>query len=107
MTTLANCVARAISWPAVPEVAQKLLLSFDHPAFWRSTLAVSAYAQTLARALDLDQDLARMGGLGGLILRSGILLVALVVLVVLVTLVTPEGYEDIQQRAIEPDSRIG
>ena len=25
----------------------------------------------------------------------------------LVTLMTPEGYEDIQQRAIEPDSRIG
>ena len=88
----------------MPEAAQKLLLSFDHPAFWRSTLAVSAYAQTLARALDLDQDLACMGGL---IRRSGILLVALVVLVVLVTLVTPELYEDIQQRAIEPDSRIG
>lgn len=122
MSTLAPYLARAVLLPALPEAAQPMLGScgrdnrslpplagligcmtralpqpaqFDRLGFWRSMLAVSAYAQTVARAMKLDEDMA---GIGGLLLRSG---------VVLMSLVAPERAKDVQERALEPDSRIG
>lgn len=56
--TLAACMCSA--FPAV--------IGFDRLAFWRSTLALAAYTQPLARALGLDEDEAY---LGGLVLRTG------------------------------------
>ncbi|WP_332291422.1 HDOD domain-containing protein [Aquincola agrisoli] len=56
--TLSACMSGA--FPAV--------IGFDRLAFWRSTLALAAYTQPLARALDCDEDIAY---LGGLVLRTG------------------------------------
>ncbi|MBK7617151.1 MAG: HDOD domain-containing protein [Vitreoscilla sp.] len=62
--TLSACMAGA--FPDVPH--------FDRLEFWRGTLAVAAYAQPVARALDLDEDTAY---LGGLVLRTGRILMLL------------------------------
>lgn len=56
------------AFPALP--------GFDRLGFWRSNLANAAYAQTLARGLDVDPDVAY---LGGLMLRTGQVLMAMVV----------------------------
>ena len=56
--TLAACMSGA--FPTV--------IGFDRLSFWRSTLALAAYTQPLARALGLDEDEAY---LGGLVLRTG------------------------------------
>jgi len=56
--TLAACMSSA--FPSV--------IGFDRLSFWRSTLALAAYTQPLARAMGLDEDEAY---LGGLVLRTG------------------------------------
>ena len=71
------------------------LKDFDRLSFWRGTLAVAAYAQPIARALDLDEDMAY---LGGLMLRTGQLLM---------WMVEPEQARSVVTRAIDLDSRIG
>ena len=68
---------------------------FDRLAFWRGTLAVAAYAQPLARALDLDEDMAY---LGGLMLRTGQLLMLMV---------DPSRALQVTTQAKGLDSRIG
>ena len=68
---------------------------FDRLGFWRGTLAVAAYAQPIARALDLDEDMAY---LGGLMLRTGQLLM---------WMVDPDHAEQAGVLAKELDSRIG
>ena len=71
------------------------LKDFDRLSFWRGTLAVAAYAQPIARALDLDEDMAY---LGGLMLRTGQLLM---------WMVEPAQARSVVTRAIDLDSRIG
>lgn len=68
---------------------------FDRLGFWRGTLAVAAYAQPIARALDLDEDMAY---LGGLMLRTGQLLM---------WMVDPERAQQAARQSEELDSRIG
>lgn len=68
---------------------------FDRLSFWRGTLAVAAYAQPIARALDLDEDMAY---LGGLMLRTGQLLM---------WMVEPEQARSVVIKSAELDSRIG
>ncbi len=68
---------------------------FDRLSFWRGTLAVAAYAQPIARALDLDEDMAY---LGGLMLRTGQLLM---------WMVDPDHARQAGAQAQELDSRIG
>lgn len=75
------------AFPAIP--------GFDRLAFWRGTLAVAAYAQPLARALDLDEDVAY---LGGLMLRTGQLLMLMV---------DPARVLQVASQATELDSRFG
>lgn len=83
--TLSACMAGA--FPDIP--------GFDRKAFWRGTMAVAAYAQPLARWLDADEDTAY---LGGLMLRTGQLLMLLV---------EPERMADVATHCSELDSRIG
>lgn len=68
---------------------------FDRLGFWRGTLAVAAYAQPIARALDLDEDMAY---LGGLMLRTGQLLM---------WMVDPDRAQQAARQSEELDSRIG
>lgn len=63
--TLSACMSSAF-----PQV-----IGFDRLAFWRSTLALAAYTQPLARALGVDEDEAY---LGGLVLRTGQILMLMV-----------------------------
>lgn len=83
--TLSACMAGA--FPEIP--------GFDRKAFWRGTMAVAAYAQPLARWLDADEDTAY---LGGLMLRTGQLLMLLV---------EPQRMTDVVMHCAELDSRIG
>ncbi len=83
--TLSACMAGA--FPNIP--------GFDRKAFWRGTMATAAYAQPLARWLDADEDTAY---LGGLMLRTGQLLMILV---------EPERMAEVGTHCIELDSRIG
>lgn len=82
---LSACMAGALPQPA----------HLDRVAFWRSTMAVAGYAQVFAKALQQDEEVAY---LGGLMLRSGLLLM---------TMVDPERALDVARRAEAPDSRIG
>jgi HD-like signal output (HDOD) protein len=66
----------------------------DRVGFWRATLAVAGFAQCLARAMQQDEDVAYIGGL---MLRSGQLLM---------TMVDPEAALAVARQAKEPDSRI-
>jgi HD-like signal output (HDOD) protein len=68
---------------------------FDRLEFWRGTLAVAAYAQPLARALDLDEDTAY---LGGLMLRTG---------QILMLMVDPTSTLLAERHAVDLDARIG
>lgn len=83
--TLSACMAGA--FPNIP--------GFDRKAFWRGTMAVAAYAQPLARWLDADEDTAY---LGGLMLRTGQLLMILV---------EPQRMAEVAAHCAELDSRIG
>ena len=83
--TLSACMAGA--FPEIP--------GFDRKAFWRGTMAVAAYAQPLARWLDGDEDTAY---LGGLMLRTGQLLMLLV---------EPQRMAEVSAHCTELDSRIG
>lgn len=83
--TLSACMAGAF-----PKLA-----FFDRLEFWRGTLAVAAYAQPLARALDLDDDTAY---LGGLMLRTG---------QILMLMVDAENTLLAERHAVDLDSRIG
>ena len=67
---------------------------FDRLAFWRTTLATAAYAQPLARFLEEDEDAAY---LGGLMLRTGQLLMLMV---------DPDMTQRIGRLSLEIDSRI-
>lgn len=67
---------------------------FDRLAFWRTTLATAAYAQPLARFLQEDEDAAY---LGGLMLRTGQLLMMMV---------DPDMTQRIGRLSLEIDSRI-
>ena len=62
--------------------------------FWRTTLATAAYAQPLARFLEEDEDAAY---LGGLMLRTGQLLMLMV---------DPDMTQRIGRLSLEIDSRI-
>jgi len=68
---------------------------FDRVGFWRSTLAVAAYSQALAPALDADPDTAY---LGGLVVRTG---------QILMTMAEPAAMAEVTRHARAPDSRIG
>jgi len=83
--TLAACMTGA--FPVVD--------GMDRMAFWRSTLAVAAYAQVLARYLDADEDVAYVAGL---MLRTGQILMAMV---------DPGYVSAVAEHAVEVDSRIG
>lgn len=67
---------------------------FDRLAFWRGTLAVASHAQALAPLLDVDPAVAY---LGGLMLRTGQILMAMV---------DPSGAAEVARHALAPDSRI-
>lgn len=71
------------------------LPGFDRVTFWKANLSTGAYAQALARALDVDPDEAY---LGGLMLRTGQLLMAMV---------NPPELAQVLRQAVEVDSRIG
>lgn len=79
--------AMAGSFPELP--------GLDRLAFWRGNLATAAYAQALARALDVDPDTAY---LGGLMLRTGQVLMAMA---------QPELVAEVARHAQALDSRIG
>jgi HD-like signal output (HDOD) protein len=83
--TLSACMVAAFPTPRM----------FDRLEFWRGTLAVAAYAQPLARGLGVDEDTAY---LGGLMLRTGQLLMLMV---------DPENTLLSQRHAVELDSQIG
>ncbi|MFZ2986697.1 HDOD domain-containing protein [Ideonella sp.] len=83
--TLSACMTGAFPQP----------VGFDRLSFWRSTLAVASYAQMLAPALDADPDTAY---LGGLMLRTGQLLMVMV---------DPAGVAEVASHAVTPDSQIG
>lgn len=68
---------------------------FDRLVFWRGTLALAAYAQTLARLLgDVDPDTAYVGGL---MLRTG---------QILMLMVDPPMVQRIGRLSSEIDSRM-
>ncbi|MDT7836501.1 HDOD domain-containing protein [Aquabacterium sp. OR-4] len=75
------------AFPALP--------GFDRLAFWRDNLANAAYAQGLAHALSVDADVAY---LGGLMLRTGQVLMAMV---------SPGPMAEVARHTVELDSRIG
>lgn len=82
--TLSACFSGA--FPAVP--------GFDRLAFWRGNMAVAVYAQTLARALGVDEDAAYIAGLT---LRTGQMLMLMV---------DVDQALDTQAHATTVDSRI-
>lgn len=83
--TLSACMSGA--FPSV--------IGFDRLAFWRSTLALAAYTQPLARALGVDEDTAY---LGGLVLRTG---------QILMLMVDPEHAVLVHYQSTTVDSTIG
>jgi HD-like signal output (HDOD) protein len=83
--TLSACMTGA--FPSFP--------GFDRLAFWRSTLVVATYAQVLAPALDVDPDAAY---LGGLMLRTGQILMAIV---------DGPGMAEVARHVVDVDSQIG
>jgi len=83
--TLSACLSGA--FPKAP--------FFDRLEFWRGNLAVAAYTQPLARALDQDEDSAYIGGL---MLRTGR---------ILMLMVNPATTQLAERHAVELDSLIG
>jgi len=90
LRTLRDLTLSAAMTGAFPQVP-----GFDRLAFWRMSLATSCYAQVLAKALDADADVAY---LGGLMLRTGQLLM---------TMVNPEAMAEVSRHTAELDSQIG
>jgi len=88
-------VLRDLTLSASMVGAFPVIQGFDRLSFWRGTLAVAAYAQPIARALDLDEDMAY---LGGLMLRTGQLLM---------WMVDPDRARHAGAQAQELDSSIG
>lgn len=82
--TLSACLSGALPSPA----------GFDRLGHWRSSMALAGYAQAIAHALGEDEDVAY---LGGLMLRSGRVLLALV---------APEQLQAVEAHATAPDARI-
>lgn len=68
---------------------------FDRLTFWRGNLALAVYAQSLARALNVEEDMAYMAGLT---LRTG---------QVLMLMVNADRTLAVQSHAKAVDSRIG
>ncbi len=83
--TLSACLSGALPSPS----------GFDRLRHWRGSMAMAAYAQAVAHALGEDQDVAY---LGGLMLRSGRILMALV---------DPQSCHEVDLHATVPDSVIG
>lgn len=83
--TLSACLSSA--FPAVR--------GFDRLAFWRGNMALAVYAQTMARALDVEEDMAYMAGLT---LRTG---------QILMLMVDADRTLAVQAHAKPVDSRIG
>ncbi|KPF48335.1 hypothetical protein IP87_02945 [beta proteobacterium AAP121] len=83
--TLSACLSGALPSPQ----------GFDRLRHWRGSMAMAAYAQAVAHALGEDQDVAY---LGGLMLRSGRILMALV---------DPQRCLEVDLHATVPDSTIG
>ncbi|MEK8048884.1 HDOD domain-containing protein [Ideonella sp. DXS22W] len=92
MRTLRDLTLSASMTGAFPS-----LPGFDRLVFWRDNLANAAYAQTLARGLDADPDVAY---LGGLMLRTGQVLMAMVV---------PQAMAEVARHHLDMDvdTRIG
>lgn len=86
---------RDLSLSAAMSGAFPQIPGFDRLAFWRLNLATGCYAQVLAKALDADADVAY---LGGLMLRTGQLLM---------TMVNPEAMAEVSRHTAELDSQIG
>lgn len=70
MITLRDLTLSACMTGAFPK-----LPGFDRLAFWKANLSTGVYAQTLAKALDADPDVAYVGGM---MLRTGQVLMAMV-----------------------------
>lgn len=83
--TLSACLSNA--FPAVR--------GFDRLAFWRGNMALAVYAQTLARTLEVEEDMAYMAGLT---LRTG---------QILMLMVDADSSLAVQAHAKPVDSRIG
>ncbi len=90
LRTLRDLTLSAATAGAFPEVP-----GFDRRAFWRLNLATACYAQVLARALKADDEVAY---LGGLMLRTGLLLM---------TMVNPGAMAEVSRHTAELDSQIG
>lgn len=89
LRTMRDMTLSASMTGAFPDVA-----GFDRKAFWRGNLANGVYAQALARLLDVDPDVAY---LGGLMLRVGQLLMMLV---------DPQAMAQVAKQSRALDSRI-
>ena len=90
MRTLRDLTLSASMTGAFPK-----LPGFDRLAFWKANLSTGVYAQTLAHALDAEPDVAY---LGGMMLRTGQVLMAMVSLPLV---------EQVALHAKAVDSRIG
>lgn len=90
LRTLRDLTLSAAMAGAFPQVP-----GFDRLAFWRLNLATGCYAQVLAKALDADAEVAY---LGGLMLRTGQLLM---------TMVNPEAMAEVARHTAQIDSQIG
>lgn len=90
LRTLRDLTLSAAMTGAFPNVP-----GFDRLGFWRTSLATGCYAQVLAKALDADDDVAY---LGGLMLRTGQLLM---------TMVNPAAMAEVSRHTAELDSQIG
>lgn len=86
---------RDLTLSAAMTGAFPLVPGFDRLAFWRLNLATACYAQVLAKALEADDDVAY---LGGLMLRTGQLLM---------TMVNPGAMAEVARHTAELDSQIG
>ncbi len=90
LRTLRDLTLSACLTGAFPSVA-----GFDRKRFWQSNLAVAAYANPLAKALDVDEDMAFIGGL---MLRCG---------QILMVVADPVAQADIERASTLADSRFG
>lgn len=83
--TMSACLSGALPSP----------LGFDRLRHWRGSMAMAGYAHAVAHALAADEDVAY---LGGLMLRSGRMLMAMV---------DPQRCHEVDMQATAPDSLIG
>lgn len=92
--TLGLRALRELTFSACMTGSFPALEGLDRLAFWRGTLAVASYAQALAPLTDTEAGTAY---LGGLMLRTGQILMAMV---------DPAGAAEVARHALAPDSRI-